>query len=234
MFIMIDGVDGSGKTTIVRCWREMFEARGERLFDAVAFEKRTGRIPTLADAGNARIIISGEPTYAGVGKILRDTMLRNGAPFTARQITEAFAEQRRELYEALIIPALALGVHIVQDRGISTSLAYQPTMSSEVTESFVTTLPGNILALEHRPDTLVLCAIPPDTALARLAGRAEKNDDAIFEKRDYVIRLVERFNAPSWKKFLEDRGTKIISFNADQPLALAIRDAQRLLADLLY
>lgn len=234
MFVMIDGVDGSGKTTILRCWRAMFEARDEKIFDAIAFEKRTGRIPQLVDAGDAAVIISGEPTYAGLGKQLRDTMLRPSAPFTAQQITEAFANQREELYRALIIPALERGVHVVQDRGISTSLAYQPTMSTDVTEAFVVSLLGNQLALQHPPHYLVLCDVPPETALARLSDRSEKQDDSIFEKRDYLMRLVERFRAPSWKTFLEERDTRIVTFNADQPLALALRDAQRLLVDLLY
>lgn len=234
MFVIVDGIDGSGKSTVSRAWRDMFEARGEKIFDTVAFEKETGRIPTIDDINGATVICSAEPPYAGIGKILRDEMLRPNSGYTPHQITEAFAESRRERYESLIIPAIKQGLLIVQDRGITTSLAYQPAMSPEVTEEFVASLPGNQLAIEWRPDIVILCDVPADVALARLAHRADKNDDSVFEQHDYMVRLANRLQADSWKTYLQKNGTQFITFDADQPLALAIKAAQHLLIDLLY
>ena len=233
MFVMVDGIDGSGKSTITKAWREMFEARSEKIFDAVAFAKAQRRIPTIEDVGDAHIIFSAEPTYAGLGKELRDHMLSPGSTATPREVTEKFAEARAELYEAMIIPALAAGKVIIQDRGLTSSLAYQPTMSEEITEEFVAGLPGNQLALQHRPDYVILCDVPADVAMSRLAGRTEKQDDSIFEKKEYMLRVAARFQTTSWQKYLTDAGTKIIVFNANQPIALAIRAAQRLLIDLV-
>ncbi|MCX6781033.1 MAG: hypothetical protein NT003_02875 [Candidatus Magasanikbacteria bacterium] len=234
MFIIVDGIDGSGKSTVTRAWREMFEARGEKIFDTIEFEKTTGRVPSINDIGDATVICSAEPSYAGTGKILRDSMLRPNSPFSPRDVTEAFAQQRLERYESLIIPALARGLLIIQDRGITTSLAYQPTMSPEITEDFVASLPGNQLAIEARPDVVILCEVPPEIAIQRLAGRDEKNDDSLFEKRDYMVRLAARIHADSWKTYLQKNGTQFISFDADQPIALAIKAAQHLLIDLIY
>ncbi len=234
MFIMVDGTDGSGKSTIVRAWRDMLEARGSQIFETVAFEKANGRLATIDDIGDATVILSGEPGYAGVGKILRDVLLKTDGGATPREITEAFAEQRLERYEALIIPAIGRGLTILQDRGITTSLAYQPTMSQEITEEFVAALPGNELAIEYRPDVVVLCEVPPNVALERIANRADKTDDSIFERREYLERLTMRLHADSWKTYLTKRGTRFISFDAAQPIALAIKNAQHLLLDLLY
>ena len=230
---MVDGLDGSGKSTVTRSWHGMLEARGNTLFDTIAFEKSNGRIATLADIGSATVIISGEPGYAGVGKKIRDLMLRPNSGFSPREVTEAFADQRLERYEALIVPAIERGFTIIQDRGITSSLAFQPTMSEEITEEFVASLPGNALALEHRPDYVVICEVPAAVAAARLGGRTEKQDEALFEKQEYLERIAMRYRADSWKKYLLDRGTKFITFDADQPIALAINAAQHLLLDLL-
>lgn len=234
MFIMVDGVDGSGKSTVTRAWRDMFEARGVEIFDTVVFEKTNGRIATIEDIGTASIICSAEPGYAGVGKFLRDNMLKANSAFSPRDVTECFAEQRRERYESLIIPAIKRELTIIQDRGITSSLAYQPTMSPEITEEFVAALPGNQLALEWRPDVVVICEVPPEVALGRLAGRIDKSDDAIFERRDYLTRIAQRYLADSWKTYLQKQGTQFVSFDADQPISAAIRGAQHLLFDLLY
>lgn len=234
MFIMVDGVDGSGKSTVSRAWRDMFEARGMKIFDTISFEKANGRIATIDDVGDAAVICSAEPGYAGMGKYLRDNMLRPDTTHTPREITEAFAEQRRERYETLIIPAIKKGLLIIQDRGITSSLAYQPTMSAEITEEFVASLPGNQLAIEWRPDVAIICEVPAEVALGRLARRSEKDDNAVFERHDYMVRIAHRFLSDSWKVYLQKEGTQFISFDADQPLAVAIKSAQHLLFDLIY
>lgn len=233
MFIIVDGIDGSGKSTVTRSWRDMLEARGHKLFDTAAFEKAHGLIATIDDINGASVIVSAEPGHAGVSKKIREEMLRPNSTYTAREITEAFADQRLERYEALIIPAIERGLLIVQDRGITTSLAYQPTMSSDISEDFVAGLPGNQLAIQYRPDYVIICEVPADVAIKRLSGRLDKNDDAIFEQRDYTERLTARFRTESWKSYLTKNGTKFITFNADQPLALAIKAAQHVLVDLL-
>jgi dTMP kinase len=234
MFIMVDGVDGSGKSTVSRAWRDMFEARGMKIFDTIAFEKSNGRIATIDDCDDAQVICSAEPGYAGIGKFLRDNMLKTGSKYSAREVTESFAEQRGERYEAVIIPAIKRNLLIVQDRGITSSLAYQPTMSPEITEDFVASLPGNQLAIEWRPDVVIICEVPPDIALARLARRADKSDNAVFEQRDYMARIAQRYLTDSWKVYLQKQGSQFISFDADQPIAQAIKAAQHLLLDLIY
>lgn len=233
MFIMVDGLDGSGKSTVTRSWREMLEARGKKIFDAVAFEKTHNQIPKMSDVNDAEIIISAEPTYAGAGKYVRDVLIKTDSGASAREITEGFSNQRLELYTALILPARARGLIIIQDRGITSSLCYQAGMSVEITEAFVASLAGNQIAIENAPDIVVLCEVPPDVAITRLTGRMDKTDDAIFERRDHMERVAARFAAESWKQYLTTHGTQFIPFNANQPIALAIQSAQRLLVDLL-
>lgn len=233
MYIMIDGIDGSGKTTIVRSWSDWLTSHGRRVFDAIAFEKMHGCIPNLVDVGEADVVISGEPTYAGIGLDLRQNLLHPESGATPQQVAEAFSAQRAELYNELIIPALQKNLLVIQDRGITTSLCYQPTMSPEITDEYIANLPGNKLALHYSPDVVVICLAPVDVALERLGARSDKRDNAIFEERARLTKIAERFEEGEWKQYFTARGTRFIYFKADQSIIGAITNAQKLLQDLL-
>ena len=100
MFVTFEGLDGSGKSTQARL-----------LADALA---RDGR----------DVVATREPGGTAVGESIRRLLLEGGevAPWTEAAL---FAAARAQLVEEVIAPALARGAHVVCDRYLDSSLAYQ-------------------------------------------------------------------------------------------------------------
>jgi len=65
MFIMLDGIDGSGKGTVISAWKEYLIQSGRTVFDLVKYWKENKKYPEYSAIKNYEIIFSGEPTYVG-------------------------------------------------------------------------------------------------------------------------------------------------------------------------
>ncbi|MCX6781879.1 MAG: hypothetical protein NTW66_02070 [Candidatus Magasanikbacteria bacterium] len=208
MFIMLDGIDGSGKSTILQAWKDDISAQGNGIFDLKNYWQTTGRYPELSEMKAYDFIFSCEPTYTGVGSVIRNELVRR-PDYPPQAVAEAFSLDRLILYTKVIVPLLKEGRYVIQDRGVSSSLAYQSLQSAELTFNKIADLPGNRLALEHRPDFLVLCDLPAEEALARLEGRTGKKDGAIFEKLGFLKKLQAQYQTPEFQSLFTDKGTKI-------------------------
>ncbi|MDD2758648.1 MAG: hypothetical protein PHD72_04795 [Patescibacteria group bacterium] len=209
MFIMLDGIDGSGKSTILQAWKDDLAAQGNAIFDLKDYWKTTGNYPDLQELRSYDFIFSCEPTYTGVGLVIRNELVRTGTHYPPLAIAEAFSLDRLVLYNKIIIPLLKDGKCVIQDRGVSSSLAYQSLQSEELTFEKLASLPGNNLALEHRPDFLVLADLSPEEAMTRLGNRSSKKDEAIFEKLDFLKKLYAQYHSPEFLALFEERGANI-------------------------
>ena len=49
---MIDGIDGSGKSTIVSAWKKYLTEQGKSIFDLKTFLKENDRYPELSELHN--------------------------------------------------------------------------------------------------------------------------------------------------------------------------------------
>jgi thymidylate kinase len=76
MFIMIDGIDGSGKSTVVQGWKDYLNSQGNTIFDLKEYWQKEGCYPPYSELRSYDFIISGEPTYVGVGKAIREHLIR--------------------------------------------------------------------------------------------------------------------------------------------------------------
>src|SRR3989338_3349498 len=152
MMIMVDGIDGSGKTTVVKAMARAAEAQGKRLFDVVAFEKTHADLPCFEEIADYDAYLTSEPTRTWIGAAIRKEMLRLDASYEPLELSEAYALDRLILYKRLILPALAAGKLVVQDRGFTTSLVYQTAMKNGLALEDVMRLPGNALAMQHAPN----------------------------------------------------------------------------------
>ena len=246
MFIMIDGIDGSGKSTVVQVWKDYLASQGNAIFDLKHYWKTNGRYPELEETRAYDFIFSCEPTFAGMGKVIREELIKNGADYPPRAIVEAFSLDRLILYKKIIIPLLASGKAVVQDRGVSTSLAYQSLSrrtgsgsrldvgtNPEFTFAKIAEFVGNQLALENRPDHLVIAKIPADKALARLHERSGKKDNAIFEKLDFQTKAAAIFYSKAYQKIFTGRGTTIHYLNTDAEIGIMRKEAADLLKKIL-
>ena len=209
MFIMLDGIDGCGKSTIIQAWKDYLTTQGNAIFDLKKYWQETGRYPEFSELKNYTFIFSCEPTYVGIGNVIRQELVKNGNNYPAKATAEAFSLDRLILYTKLIIPLIKNGCCVIQDRGVSSSLAYQTTQNPELTLKFLSSLTGNKLALTYRPDYLVLLDLKPEEAIKRLGKRTNKKDDAIFEKLSFLKKLYKQYHSSAFKKIFTKHGSKI-------------------------
>jgi thymidylate kinase len=234
MLIMIDGIDGSGKSSIVNSWKKQLQSSGETIFDVKAYWQQTGGYPESGEFKNYDFIFTAEPTSVGVGRVIRDELIKNGAGYPARAIAEAYALDRLILYKKIVLPALQAGKCVIQDRGVSTSLCYQPLADKTLTTKFLSQLPGNALALQNRPDHLVLLLAKPEIALERLARRHEKQDSAIFEQLTFQKKAARQFASPEYQRLFTRLGSRVHELPSNAQIGIIAEAAQKLLQSLLH
>ncbi|HLD18871.1 MAG TPA: hypothetical protein VJB90_02575 [Candidatus Nanoarchaeia archaeon] len=207
-FIMVDGLDGCGKGKAIEALRDLAHSKKLKTFDLKTYWKDYDIIPTLQDIGDAEVIISAEPTYALVGKGIREEIIKdNKREYSAQSTAFAFSLDREILYRRLLIPALKAGKIVFQERGIVTSIVYQPVQGN-ISLNEVINLPGNRLALQNAPGLVIIPKLSAKTAMARLKGR-EKKDDAIFENLPFQEKLKERFESEWLQTLLKNNGSKV-------------------------
>jgi dTMP kinase len=98
LFIVIDGIDGTGKSTQVRLLAEWFRSQGRE------------------------VIASREPTDGKWGKLARHS---GDVRLSAEDELELFLKDRAEHVEQLIRPALEAGKVVILDRYYFSTMAYQ-------------------------------------------------------------------------------------------------------------
>ena len=99
IFIVIEGIDGTGKSTQSKRLAEWFRSRGRE------------------------VILSREPTDGPWGKKLRESATTGR--LSAEEELECFLNDRREHVEMSIKPALAEGKVVILDRYYFSTMAYQ-------------------------------------------------------------------------------------------------------------
>ncbi len=233
MFIMVDGIDGSGKSSVIHAWKEELTRQGNTIFDLKQYLEKQNHYPDYSELSSYDFIFSAEPTFTGVGKVIREELIKNGTTYPPLAVAEAYSLDRLILYTKIIIPALKNGKCVIQDRGVSTSLCYQSLMDG-LNDSTLTALPGNALALEHRPDHLVLVTASPKIALERLGKRTHKQDDVIFEKMDFLTKIAERFVSREYQTLFTSRGTVIHELSGEPELAIMKAESLKLFESLLH
>lgn len=208
--IMVDGLDGSGKGTIVTALKEYFEQKNKAVFDLREFWQMKNEIPTAEMLADYEVIISSEPTHSMIGKVIREEIIQdNGREYSGLSTAHAFSLDREILYKKLIVPALQLGKIVIQERGVITSLVYQPVQHEKLSLMDIINLPGNKLALKFAPQLLIITTIEPEISMKRLGDR-HKKDNAIFEKIVFQRKIAERYQSDWLKKLFETHGSKVV------------------------
>jgi dTMP kinase len=164
MFITFEGVDGSGKSTQVRLLAEQLRSEG------------------------LQVLETREPGGTELGEKVRELILAGGnlAPWAEALL---FAAARAQLVDEVVRPALARGEHVLSDRYIDSSLAYQGLARGLGVERV---LEVNLAATGHLlPDRTFLIEVPLEQA-ARQRGadpdRIEREGDDFVERVDSAYR----------------------------------------------
>ncbi|CAH1000348.1 Thymidylate kinase [Neolewinella maritima] len=164
-FIVIEGLDGSGKTTQIGHLRDYFQSRGEACY------------------------ITAEPTELPTGRFIRK-VLRGEEVVDPRTLAALFAADRIEhLFHAEhgILAKLAAGYHVISSRYYFSSLAYQ---RERVDPAWVASL--NRLAKVTLPaDLTIFLDLDPDVSMRRISARAEGTE--LFETVDKLRQVRKDF-----------------------------------------
>ncbi len=225
-FVMIDGLDGVGKDTLLSGLAEYLMESGKSVFGLKDYWAKHDAYPKISDIGRSRVVTSCEPTYVGVGKSIRDVLIKRSPDrsYSASSVAQAFSLDRMILYKEVLLPVMKYNKWVLQSRGVSTSLAYQPVQAQmrgeELPMADIAGLEGNVLALNNPPDLLLIPTVNNISKLAqRLAARSGKQDDAIFEITTFQERADRAFKSSEFREIFERRGTEVRFFSADGTVA---------------
>jgi len=108
LFIVIEGIDGTGKSTQVKRLGEWFESQGRE------------------------VVLSREPTAGPWGKLARDS--GSTGRVSPEEELQYFLNDRRQHVDELIAPSLAAGKVVILDRYYFSTMAYQGTRGFDPVE----------------------------------------------------------------------------------------------------
>lgn len=236
--IVIDAIDGAGKSTAIKGIARWLEERGiAPAFDLIAFQEAENRLPEIKELGDAKLLIAAEPTHSWIGRAIREELIakHENRAYSGRAAAEAFALDRLILYRRVIIPFLEKRPDgfVIQDRGLISSLAYQPLQDPTLAIDELMMLEGNRLELEYAPDLMLLLTLDVATAQSRLAGRIEKRDASAFEAEDFQKRLAGRYTLPEVRRPFIEQGTRIAEIDASKNEQVTLEQIIPHLSDLL-
>lgn len=217
-FVMIDGVDGAGKGTVTTALKRYEEKKGKRILDLREYWQEHDTIPEAEEIKEYDILVSYEPTSCWIGRAIREEIIKKNEKrkYSGFSTAQAFALDREILYKKLLVPALDAGKIIFQERGVISSLVYQPVQLEQITLMDIMRLPGNAFAIKHAPSLLILIDLDPDIAIKRLKER-KKQDNAIFEEVLFLRKIAARYKSDWMKKVFEKGGTEIVYIDTNPP-----------------
>ncbi len=215
-FVLVDGMDGSGKGVIMDSYREWAKEKGLKVLELRDYCLQNGRLPEPEDIGDYDLIISGEPSYGGIGREIVDEMITsNKREYSVTSTSWAFSLDREVLYNRVIIPALKQNKLVIQERGVLTSLVYQP-VQGRITLRELMEMPGNRLALKHAPDLLLITKVDPKVVIERLQVD-NRIGQAIFHTLNFQRTIEERYNSQWLKSLFERFNTRIVYVDTNPP-----------------
>jgi dTMP kinase len=183
LFVTIEGIDRSGKTTQARL---LCEALGP---DAVAVREP-----------------GGTPVGERVRSLLKDPNVEIGAEAEAL----LFAAARAELVERVIRPALAQGRVVVSDRFLDSSLAYQGGargLGVDQVAEINRWATGGLA-----PDLTLLLELAPEAAAARgtQADRFEEEGEGLQLQVQATYEQLAELDPVRWRRIDAARGKKAV------------------------
>ncbi|MCK5811987.1 MAG: dTMP kinase [Clostridiales bacterium] len=174
LFISIEGLDGSGKTTGILKIKKHFEDNGHQ------------------------VVVLREPGGTKIGEKVRDILL-DAKNTEMDDVAEMllYASSRAQLFSQIIKPTLESGIIVICDRFIDSSVAYQGYGRGIAIDDVLSV---NLTAIQNTlPDITIFIDIDPKTSLNRRFSVSEtdrlENEKIQFHQRVYegYLALCKRF-----------------------------------------
>jgi len=166
IFIVLDGLDGSGKSEIVKL-----------LFNHISANNKYD------------VLITMEPSEGKYGKEIRDILASEKDPkINGNKILELFIKDREDHLKNTIIPFLNKSDDheanvVICDRYYYSTIAFQATQGLDM--KMLIELNKEFL----KPEITFIMDIKPETALERIKNREKEK----FENIEFMIKLRSRF-----------------------------------------
>jgi dTMP kinase len=170
IFITLEGIDGTGKSTQMRLLIKHLRQRGYR------------------------VVETREPGGTRLGERVRGILLasRTGKLAPLAELALMYAARAQHL-EEVVRPALARGALVVSDRFNDASLAYQG-YGRQIGEATVGVL-DRIICGTTQPDLTLLLDLDPGAALARAQGREVRRNSAHSRFESQGLKFHQRVRA---------------------------------------
>ncbi len=199
LYIALEGIDESGKTTQVDHIAEYFENQGKK------------------------VVKTHEPRRDGAMGPLIDSILKGTVKIPAVAIQYLFAAQRATFLEELVTPALKEGAVVITDRSFWSSIPYglldkYESEKEENADQLLVAL--SILSMYHEfiaPDISFVLDVKAETAVERFKKMGR--DPEIYEKKEKLEKLKEGYNF-LLQKFPEE----MIKINAEKGIEEVTQD----------
>ena len=193
-FIVLEGIDGCGKTTQIN---ELYKWLPE-----------SGLINK-----NATLIKTREPGGSVLGKEIRNMILNNNKLNSPSILTELllYSADRAEHISKVILPALQNGNWIISDRFSGSTLAYQG-YGREISIDIIKKL-ENIVCQNIRPDLTFFLEISPEESILRrknkVADRIESEGLDFLKKVNHGFKSIALEN--NWEIIQASEDLNLIS-----------------------
>ena len=198
LFIVIDGVDGCGKSTQARL-----------LIEGLTAKTRTGQ---NRDRGLGPVHLR-EPGSTELGERVRELLLDRGLHLEAEVETLLFAAARRQMLDQLVAPALRKGRYVVCERFHPSTFAYQAVAGNLEPDAVLGLL--HSWANQPAPDLILLLDVPVEDASER---RGEATDRIEDKGNAFQLRVDE------WYRIYAAQHPKVVVIDGARTPALVAAD----------
>ncbi len=181
-FIVFEGIDGSGKGTVIGEAKKFLVSKG---------------VP------EKNILVTAEPTPGFYGKKVRELLASNVNPdVNAHHFLDLYVADRKEHIEKELKPALASGKIVLCDRYKYSTFVYQKLQGIPI-EKIISLHKGMLV-----PDLIFILDVPVDAALKRINADSKRKNLEAFEKKDFLEKVRGGFTA--LKRFFPEENIVVV------------------------
>ena len=185
LFLTFEGCDGCGKTTVLN------------------------RVSVLLREKGIPFLLTREPGGSKIAEEIRNVILdKKNTEMDPRCEALLYAASRRQHLVEIVLPAFKKGIHVLSDRYLDSSLAYQGYARGIGMEEVYSI---NLFAIDGMlPDLTFFLDLPPEEGLARIRKNETREVNRLdLEKENFHKKVYE-----GYKILLENYPERIVRIDA--------------------